>query len=98
LQELKERIAMSKTSSTLSSADALKCIEKQLRQSANFGHIKYVLHPSTQSPLNKVHVTTTKCRTDTLTGAVSYSKMVEIIDTQAELERRILARNKKHFA
>jgi hypothetical protein len=89
---------MCKSSSTLSPAEALKCIEKQLRKWANFGHIRYVLHPSTQAPLNKVHVTTTECRTDPVTGAVTFHKTVEVIDTKAEKESRILARNKKHFA
>jgi hypothetical protein len=84
--------------SKLSPAAALKCINKQLQQSANVGHIKYVLRPSTQTPLTKVQVTSTERRTDPLTGDVSSHKTVEIIDIKAELESRILARNKKHFA
>jgi hypothetical protein len=94
LQELKERIAMRKTSSTLSVAVALQCINKQLRQSATFGHIKYVLRPFTQTPLTKVHVTSIEQRTDPLTGDDSSHMTVTIIDTKAELESRILARNK----
>jgi hypothetical protein len=39
LQALRERIAMRKTSTTLSPAAALKCIDKQLRQTARYGHI-----------------------------------------------------------
>jgi hypothetical protein len=95
LQALKERIAMRKTSSTLSAAAALQCINKQLGQP---GHIKYVLRPSTQTPLTKVHLTSTDQRTDPLTGVVSSHKTVSIINTKAKLESRILARNKKHFA
>jgi hypothetical protein len=52
LQELRERIAMHKMSSTLSLAESLKCIDKQLSQTANYGHIKATLKPTTQSSLN----------------------------------------------
>jgi hypothetical protein len=99
LQELRERIAMRKTSSTLSPEESLKCINKQLRSTANFGRIKKVLKPSTPSPLTKVHVTTTECTVDPITGhSTYYTKHVKVIDTRAELEALILSRNKKHFA
>jgi hypothetical protein len=43
LQRLRERIAMRKTPSKLSPEESLKCINKQLRSTANFSHIKQVL-------------------------------------------------------
>jgi hypothetical protein len=98
LQALRERMALRKTSSSLSPAEALKCIDKQLRQTANFGHIKSILKPSTQSSLTKVHVTTTESVLDATAGAEVLRQSVAIVDTKSELESRILARNKKHFA
>jgi hypothetical protein len=98
LQELRERIALRKTSSTLDPAKALKCISKQLRQTVQYGHIKSVLRPSTQDPLTKVHVTTQATVLNPDTGLDEIVTHVEVIDTRAELEARILARNKRHFA
>jgi hypothetical protein len=98
LQELRERIAMRKTPSKLSPEESLKCINKQLRSTANFGHIKKVLQPSTPSPLTKVYVLTAEQTVDPTTGQPTTIKRVEIVDTKAELESHILARNKKHFA
>jgi hypothetical protein len=98
LQKLRQRIALRKTLSSLSPEDTLKCINKQLRSPAQFGHIKAVLQPSTHAPLTKVHVTTTDKVTDPVTGAVTLRQSVAVIDTRAELEARILQRNQKHFA
>jgi hypothetical protein len=89
---------MCKTSSTLSPTESLKCINKQLLSTAHFGHIKKVLQPSAPSPLTKVHVTTTERTVDPVTGHATSTQRVAVIDTRAELEARILARNKKHFA
>jgi hypothetical protein len=98
LQELRERIAMRKTSSTLSPAASLKCIDKQLRQTAHYGHIKATLKPTIPSSLTKVHITTTTQLADPVTGEITEVQNVTVVDTKAELESRILARNKKHFA
>jgi hypothetical protein len=99
LQELRERtIAMRKTSATLSPAESLKCIDKQLRQMAHYGHIKATLKSTAPSSLKKVHITTTAHVADPITGAITEAKTVTVVDTKAELESRILARNKKHFA
>jgi hypothetical protein len=98
IQELWERIAMRKTSSTLSPAESLKCIDKQLRQTAHYGHIKMTLEPTIPSSLTKVHITTTAHVADPITGAITEEKTVTVVDTKVELESRIVARNKKHFA
>jgi hypothetical protein len=98
LQELREHIAMRKTSTTLSPAEALKCIEKQLRQNAQYGHIKSTLKPTAPLSLTKVHVTTSVTVTNPDIGVVSHVKQVTVIDTREELKLRILARNKLHFA
>jgi hypothetical protein len=98
IYKLRERIAMRKTSSTLSAAESLQCIDRQLKQTANYGHISRTLKPTTQSSLNKVHVTTTERIVDPITGTITLRNTVEVIDNQAELEHRILERNKKHFA
>jgi hypothetical protein len=98
LQELRERIAMRKTSATLSPAESLKCIDKQLRQTAHYRHIRATLKPTVPSSLTKVHITTTAHVADPITGAITEAKTVTVVDTKAELESLILARNKKHFA
>jgi hypothetical protein len=77
---------------------SLKCIDKQLRQSTKFSNIKHALCPSTPAPLTQVHITTTEQVIDPISGAISSRKSIEIIDTRAKLEARILARNKTHFA
>jgi hypothetical protein len=98
LQALRERIAMRKSSTTLSPAEALKCIDKQLRQTAQYGHIKSTLKPTASASLTKVHVTTRVPVTDPDTAVVSHVPHVTVVDTKEELELRILARNKLHFA
>jgi hypothetical protein len=98
LQELRERITKRKTPAKLSPEESLKCINKQLRSTANFSHIKKALRPSMPSPLTKEHVTTMQHNIDPITGQPTTIKHVGIVDTKAELESRILARNKKHFA
>jgi hypothetical protein len=76
----------------------LKCISKQLGQNKHFQHIDNVLHPSHHDPLNKVHITTVASVIDPLTGILEDVTIVQVIDTQAALETRILECNKKHFA
>jgi hypothetical protein len=98
LQELQERIAMRKTPADMDREASLKCIEKQLRQTTKFSNIKQVLCPSTHAPLTKVTVTTTEHFIDPVTGHITSHQSVEVVDTKAALESRILARNKKHFA
>jgi hypothetical protein len=98
LEARRERIATRKTLSLLSPAAALKCIDKQLRQARRFGNIAHALKPNTNAPLIKVHVTTTRSFIDPATGERRDIKNVEVIETRAELETRILQRNKRHFA
>jgi hypothetical protein len=98
LQELRERIAKRKTPTDMATKASLQCIEKQLRQTTRFRHIKHVLCPLTSSPLMKVHVTTTEQFIHPATGELTSHSAIEVIDTKVELEARILARNKKHFA
>jgi hypothetical protein len=98
LQELRECIAQRKTPSGMDLAASLQCINKQLRQMKKFCNIRQALNPQLQSTLNKVHVTMTEQYIDPATGQVKFIQKVEVIDTKAELESRILARNKKHFA
>jgi hypothetical protein len=77
---------MRKTSTTLSPAEALKCIEKQPRQTAQYGHIKSTLKPTASSSLTKVHVTTRVPVTDPDTGVVSHVQHQTVVDTKEELE------------
>jgi hypothetical protein len=98
LQELRERIANRKTPTDMAAKASLQCIEKQLHQTTQFRHIKHVLCPSTSSPLTKVHMTTTEQLIHPATGEITSHSAIEVVDTKAELEARILARNKKHFA
>jgi uncharacterized protein (UPF0371 family) len=94
LEERRGRIATRKTSPLLSPEAALKCIPKQLRQANKFGNIAHAIKPNTNAPLTKVHITTTTSTTDPETAAST----VQVIDTRAKREARILARNKIHFA
>jgi hypothetical protein len=71
LQELRERIAMRKTPTDMDPTASLKCIDKQLRQTTKFSHIKQVLCPSTHAPLTKVTVTTTEQFIDPANGNVT---------------------------
>jgi hypothetical protein len=98
LQELRERIANRKTPTDMVAKASLQCIEKQLCQTTRYRHIKHVLCPSTSSPLTKVNVTTTEKFIHPATGEITSHSAIEVIDTKEELEARILARNKKHFA
>jgi hypothetical protein len=82
----------------MSTAAALKCIIKQLRQKQQFLHIGQALHLSQHDPLNKVHVTRTATVVNPATGICSDIPQVKVIDTRAALEAAILARNKLHFA
>jgi hypothetical protein len=84
--------------STLSPAASLKCISKQLKQSAHFSNISRTLQPNTQTPLSKVHITTTTTADNPETGAPEMTTHVQVIDAQAELEAAILERIQRHFA
>jgi hypothetical protein len=65
-------------------------MDRQLRQTTKFCHIRQALNPQLQSTLNKVHVTTTAQYIDPVTGQVQFIQKVAVIDTKAELESRIL--------
>jgi hypothetical protein len=97
LQELKEWIALLKTPADTDPAAALKCINKQLRQSTKFRHIRHTLKPSHQAPLTKVHVTTLESTLNPETGLTEERTHVQVMGTRQELETRILARNKQDF-
>jgi hypothetical protein len=98
LHGLRERIATRKTSSKLSPEESLKCIDRQLKQTAFFANIKYAITPTTHKPLSKVHVTTKTSTIHPDTGLLVEASHVEVVDTRIELEQNIIARNKKHFA
>jgi hypothetical protein len=98
LQELRERITLRKTPADLDLTESLKCIDKTATTNEKKSHIKKVLCPSNPAPLTEVTVTTTEQYIDPATGKVTFHTTVEVVDTKAALEARILARNKKHFA
>jgi hypothetical protein len=89
---------MRKTPADMDLEASLKCIDKQLCQTTKFSPIKQTLCPSTHAPLTKVHIETTEHFIDPANGKVTHHLSVEIVDTRAALETRILARNKQHFA
>ena len=86
-QILKERIALRKTR-TKNPEAALRCIEKQLHSNDTWSHIKMALKKDHHQALTKIEVTT-KEDGETVT---------QTFDKRADLERKILERNQKHFA
>ena len=108
LHELKERIALRKTSSLLSSEKSIIIIDKLIKSNGVHANIRKVLSPYSQQMLTKVKIIKETVHLNPSTGETIYidpqsnkqskTPTFVTIDSKQELEKAILNRNKKHCA
>jgi hypothetical protein len=98
LEELKARIALRLSPKDTDQETALKSINRQLKDANMFQRIRRSVKPVSQPALIKVEIVHTTSLLDPTTGEAIVSKIVQVVDTRAELEAAIIARNKRHFS
>eukprot|EP00980_Cylindrotheca_fusiformis_P031801 scaffold26994_cov313-Cylindrotheca_fusiformis.AAC.1 len=101
LEQLRLRIARRKHSnSKADDAAALKCLDAQLKSKKTFRKIQHTFQAKQTQPLTAVRVTsqTMNGPIDPETGVPQPQTSTTTIDTKAELEKALLARNRQHFA
>jgi hypothetical protein len=99
LEELKARIALRISPKDTDADVALKSINRQLADTKMFARIRQSVKPVSQPALTKeVEIVHTTSHLDPVTGAFIFTKTVQLVDTRAELEAAIIARNKRHFS
>jgi hypothetical protein len=98
LRAHREHLALRVTPKDTDIEDAIKTIDKQLKDMRMYGRIQAAVKPTSAAALIKVELVDESAHVHPTTGARTTLCKVQTIDTKKELEAAIIERNQRHFA